>query len=80
MPSWTPSSLMARNVEYSGIIEVIIGETGAVESAGMSRAAFPPYDQTLLAAAKNWKFKAATLNGLPVKYRLSYRIVLAPAR
>jgi len=80
MPPWTPSSLMARNVEYTGIIEVIVGESGAVESAGMSRPAFPPYDQTLLVAAKNWKFKPATQDGRPVKYRLSYSIVLAPAR
>jgi TonB family protein len=53
----------------SGSIDVLIDETGAVESATMSASVNPLYDRLALAAARKWQFKAASLNGVPVKFR-----------
>jgi TonB family protein len=52
-----------------GVLELIINEAGDVESATMRSPVTPRYDATVLAAAKNWKYSPATLNGTPVKFR-----------
>jgi hypothetical protein len=39
----------------------------------------PRYDAILLAAAKNWKYEPATLNGTPVKFRKTINISIKPA-
>jgi TonB family protein len=58
----------------SGSIDVLIDETGAVESATMSASVNPLYDRLALAAARKWQFKAASLNGVPVKFRKTIQI------
>ncbi len=35
---------------------------------------------SLLAATRTWRFEPARLNGEPVKYRLTFEVVLAPRR
>jgi tetratricopeptide (TPR) repeat protein len=61
-----------------GVLEVIISETGDVESAVMKSPVTPRYDSTLLAAAKGWKYHPATLNGRPVKFRKIINISIKP--
>jgi TonB family protein len=63
-----------------GVVEVIIDETGAVESVTMTTPVNPAYDNLAVAAAKAWLYKPAVLNGLPVRYRKVIQIVLKPAR
>jgi hypothetical protein len=58
----------------SGSIDVLIDETGAVEMATMSASVNPLYDRLALAAARKWEFKAASLNGVPVKFRKTVQI------
>jgi tetratricopeptide (TPR) repeat protein len=53
----------------SGAIEVVIDTNGAVESALMRVPLQAVYDRQAIAAARNWQYKPATLNGVPVKYR-----------
>jgi len=52
-----------------GIVEVIINEAGEVEAATMRISVNPVYDRLMLATAKNWRYKPATLDGVPVKFR-----------
>ena len=52
-----------------GIVEIIVDESGAVEAATMRVAVNPVYDRLVLSAAKTWRYRAATLNGTPVKFR-----------
>jgi hypothetical protein len=52
-----------------GVVEVIIGETGVVESATMRSPVNPVYDRLVLSAAKTWRYQAAMLDGKPVKFR-----------
>lgn len=61
-----PRDLMARR---DGVLEVVISETGTVETAIMRTSINPRYDQIVLSAAKSWKYAPATANGIPVKFR-----------
>jgi TonB family protein len=56
-------------VPRSGKLEVVIDEAGYVESAVMIGSVNAAYDSRVLAAAKNWRYRPATLNGAPVKFR-----------
>lgn len=78
MPMWTPPNDNFRRVTFTGTIEVLIDETGAVESAKMSQSLNVVYDQLLVAAAKNWRYTPATLQGQPVKYRKQIKVNLKP--
>jgi TonB family protein len=60
------------------MVEVIIDETGAVESANMEGQANQGYDRLVLGAAKTWQYQPATLNGKPVKYRKRIQLSLVP--
>jgi TonB family protein len=57
-----------------GIIEVVIDETGRVEQAEMRAPLHPSYDRLATNAAKEWRYKPATLKGQPVKYRKAIQI------
>jgi TonB family protein len=52
-----------------GMLEIVVDERGAVENATMRLSIQPQYDADVLAAARNWKFKPATKDGTPVKFR-----------
>jgi hypothetical protein len=52
-----------------GILEVVINEAGGIESAGWRSSISPRYDAMVLTATRGWKYKPATLDGAPVKYR-----------
>jgi TonB family protein len=68
MPPWRPPTNIRNGVTLSGLVRVIIDETGKVESATMLRAIHPSYDTALLRAARTWTFKPALKDGQPVKY------------
>ena len=57
---------MARS---RGLVDIVIDELGRVVGLTIRTSIHPTYDAQILAAAKDWKYKPATLNGRPVKYR-----------
>ena len=63
-----------------GVLEVVIDETGSVESALMIAPISRAYDKLLLTAAAGWRFAPATLNRTPVKFRKRVQIFVAAAR
>jgi hypothetical protein len=77
MPNWNPPSTVRPGV-YQGLLEVVIDERGLVQDARILISVAPTYDPLLLAATRNWKFRPATLNGEPVKYRRRYEVILHP--
>ena len=79
-PKWNPPSGVAAIVPYSGLLEVLVNETGGVDAAVMSRSVFPPYDRSLLVAARTWQYVPAKRNGQPVKYRKVIEVVLSPVK
>jgi TonB family protein len=63
-------------IPRTGRIEVVIDESGAVESAVMAATVTPVYDGLALRAARNWRYKPATVNGEPVKFRKIVQITV----
>jgi TonB family protein len=61
-----------------GSVEIVIDETGAVESAIIRSSMSPRYDQIVLGATKNWRYKPATLGGAPIRFRKVITISLKP--
>ena len=63
-----PSAIMGMTRER-GVIDVVIDEQGRVISMTMRGRIHPVYDTALMNAARDWKYKPATLDGQPVQYR-----------
>jgi TonB family protein len=74
LPSYPGQVVIPRQ----GMIEIVIDETGAVESAMMRIAVSPAYDQLALNAARSWRYRPATVNGMPVKYRKAVQVTIKP--
>jgi len=66
-------------IPRQGMIEVVIDETGVVESALMRITVSNVYDQLALAAARSWRYRPATINGIPVKYRKAVQVTIRPS-
>ena len=76
MPIWEPLSRTDEGRVFTGVVEVVIGNDGRVESAVLRETVHPAYDGVLLRAAERWRFTPATKDGVAVKYlyRLGIRI------
>jgi TonB family protein len=61
-----------------GAVEVVIDENGYVVQATMRASVVPNYDRQVVNAAQNWRYKPATLNGAPVKYRKMVQVAVTP--
>jgi TonB family protein len=72
LPPFPGQVMIPRN----GKLEVVIDELGVVESAVMTSSVSQTYDAMVLAATKAWRFKPATLNGMPVKFRKTVQITI----
>lgn len=62
----------------TGALEVLIDENGRVISATMRVSAFPAYDRQAVTAAQTWRYRPATVNGTPVKFRKFIQVSLTP--
>ncbi len=79
LPPWVPPNPVAQRTYFRGVVEVVINETGAVESAALREPVSRYYDAQLLESTKTWKFRPANRGGLPVKYRMLFEVVLRPS-
>jgi TonB family protein len=61
----------------SGEIEVLIDETGKVQTAKVISSIHPVYDAMVMSAAKSWRYDPATADGVPVKYRKRIKITIS---
>jgi len=62
----------------TGAMEVVIDETGKVVSAAMRSPTIANYDRQAVVAAQSWRYRPATLNGAPVKYRKLIQVAVTP--
>lgn len=62
-----------------GVLEIVIGSTGEVESARMAVPLQAQYDAQVVNAAKGWQYKPATFDGVPVMFRKQVKISLVMA-
>src|SRR5438093_504708 len=63
-------------VQRQGTVEIIVNETGLVETATMTLKVNAVYDGLVLAATRNWRFKPATVDGVTVKFRNTIQLDL----
>jgi len=61
-------------------MDLIINESGSVDSATIVTSLNPQYDRMALNAARSWQYKPATLNGTPVKYRKRLQLTVVPGQ
>jgi hypothetical protein len=64
------------SVQRTGVLFIVIGETGAVESAIITEPLDATYDQMVLAAAQTWTYRPAMHSGVAVKYRKRIQMTL----
>jgi len=62
-----------------GVIDIVIDENGAVESATMVESVDPLYNRILITAAKSWTYQPAKRDGMPVKFRRRIQVNLTQA-
>jgi TonB family protein len=77
-PVWRPRSDVERRQLFRGILELLVDEQGDVVAVVLGKSVHPAYDPELLQMAKSWKFKPATKDGVPVKYRTTVEVRLGP--
>lgn len=63
-------------VQRQGVVEIIINESGLVESATMTAPVNTVYDGLVLSATKSWRYKPATVDGVAVKVRATISLDL----
>jgi TonB family protein len=63
-----PQSLMST-VKPRGLVEVVIDEQGRVVGMTMRTSLHPSFDALILAAARDWKYQPARVDGQPVRFR-----------
>jgi TonB family protein len=62
----------------TAVVELLINEHGAVESAVMLSPLDATFDNAVMAAAKNWQYEPAKVDGKPVSYKKRVQITLVP--
>lgn len=65
-------------IPRSGRLEIVIDENGSVESAVMTSSVTSTYDNMAVTATRSWRYRPATLNGVPVKFRKVVQIAIRP--
>lgn len=59
-----------------GVLEFVIDEQGRVVSIVIRARIHPVYDSVLMNAAKDWRYRPATLNGKPVRFRKLLQVTI----
>src|SRR6185295_17334923 len=56
---------ITTQARQKGLLEIVIDEQGRVAALTLRMGVHPLYDPVLMAAAREWKYKPATMNGVP---------------
>ncbi len=71
-----PKEAFAKGIEAEVVLLLDISAEGKVESVGIAQPADPPgmgFDEAALAAAQDWEFEPAELDGKPLAVQITYR-------
>jgi hypothetical protein len=69
-------STISSQARDRGLLEVVIDEQGRVVNLSLRLPIHPMYDPQLLAAAREWRYKPATVDGTPVKFRKMIQVTV----
>jgi TonB family protein len=73
VPQWAYGPRAAAGTTL--IVEIIVRETGTIESAVVRQSADKYFDDMVAQAARNWLYRPALKAGQPVRYRLLVKVV-----
>jgi hypothetical protein len=73
-----PASIlpMLPNGPTRGVLDVLIDELGDVERSAIRQSINPGYDDLLLRASRQWKYRPATKGRTPIKYLKTITVVV----
>jgi hypothetical protein len=77
LPPWNATPQIKTGV-FTGTLEVMVNEKGAVENVTLLDPVWPTYDSVLLLAAKAWRYEPAVKDGKPVKFKKVLAISVNP--
>jgi TonB family protein len=61
--------MIATQARERGLLEVVIDEQGRVIGLTIRLSIHPMYDSLLMTAARDWRYRPATVGGTPVKFK-----------
>jgi TonB family protein len=67
---------IAGHTRDHGVLEIVIDEQGRVTSVSVRNSVHVIYDPLLVAAATDWRYRPATVDGVPVKCRKLVQVVV----
>jgi hypothetical protein len=73
-PPTVPTAFMPKGRQ--AVVELLIDERGMVAAAVIRQSTNSVYDEVLLGEAKNWRYKPATRDKIPVKYMKLVQVAL----
>jgi hypothetical protein len=77
LPTMPPAlRTIARSMKKTGMLDIIIDESGHVVDATIRQSLHSAYDALLVRSAGRWKYEPATIDGVPVRFVKT--IVLLP--
>ena len=77
LPAMPPAlRTIARSMKKTGMLDIIIDESGHVVDATMRQSLHSSYDAVVVRNAGRWKYEPATIDGVPVRFVKT--IVLVP--
>ena len=77
VPRWQETGIPGFAVRgRQGVLELVITAQGAVESAVMSQSVSRAYDAAVVAKARGWKYRPASKDGVPVRFKKAMQIKL----
>ena len=69
MPPMVPElRVIARSMNRSAVLDIVIGENGEVLEATVRQSMNPIFDSLLVEAARRWKYRPAIKDGVPVRF------------
>lgn len=72
-----PAHLKKDNVQGEVVVSFVVDRDGSVTDLQVFRSSDPRFDASACEALKQWKFKAGTKDGVPVRVRLTMPIVFS---
>lgn len=70
-----PTTISAQARERA-LLDIVIDEQGRVTNLSLKMSIHPMYDPQLLAAAREWRYRPAVVDGVPVKFRKLIQITV----
>jgi tetratricopeptide (TPR) repeat protein len=75
VPRWAPRlPVTPFQKPESGVLHIIIGTDGTVESAVLRKSVHPSYDPLLLEATQSWRYGPALRDGVPVRFSKAIQV------